>query len=120
MNAALEVTKRAMMAALRAGLQESDFAADFEAIARRRTGPGTRLRELEPRSSVEALEEPTTTGEKFARVAQAIIDVFTAENYMCAPSEKQQALLVPHRGVVWMVCVRRSRWGARSPTSPTQ
>jgi hypothetical protein len=88
--------KRAMLAAIRAGLSEDDFAADLASIAARRAAAEASLRELEPvpAASMQHREAPHTTAEKVARVAQAIITVFTAADAECSPSVKQ-SLLVP-------------------------
>jgi hypothetical protein len=92
LNAELANVKKAMIAALRAGLREDDFVADLEDIAKRRAAIEVRLDELEPQPEERKCKEPETVAEKLQAVAHAVITLFTAEDEDYSPAEKQTIL----------------------------
>jgi site-specific DNA recombinase len=87
----LENVKRAMFAAIRAGLREDDFAAELEAIARRRAALEDRLRKLSTPPTV-SKKEPMDVAEKLSLVARAMAGVFAAAPEDFSEAEKQALL----------------------------
>jgi DNA invertase Pin-like site-specific DNA recombinase len=92
LNSDLNNVKKAMIAGLRAGLREDDFATELASIAKRRAVIEVRLKELDPEVDDWNGEEPETIAEKLQAVIRAIITVFTANTEELIPAEKQAIL----------------------------
>ena len=85
----LRNTKKLMLAAIRAGLREDDFAPELARIAHERRQVLSRLSELT--AAVRAADRPTPedAASKVAKFADAIVRVFTASDDLCSRAEKR-------------------------------
>lgn len=88
----LKDTKRAMLAAIRAGLSEDDFAGELEAIAKKRGQMQAQIAALG--SAPEAAKERRglDAAAKLAEVAEATERVLSADETLFTPGEKQAVL----------------------------
>lgn len=90
--AELDATKKMVVAAIRAGLREEDFADDLQKLAQERKGVEARLDKLLPQRDNRKTLVPEDTAAKTAKLAEAIVTVFAAPDELCSRSEKRTAL----------------------------